>query len=307
MRTQLADCNFRGARQAAPLYSPAMDLQVRSWAGYELVAAGDGRKLERFGGVLLDRPAPQAIWPAPAGAPWDRAEGAFQRGEGGGGDWRRGGAAAADGWRTAWRDLDFEIRPTGFGNVGLFPEHAAHWIWLQELLRPRAGEAEVLNLFAYTGGATLAAARAGASVTHVDAARAVNEWARLNARRSGLEGAPVRYLADDALKFVRREARRGRRYDLLVIDPPTFGRGAKGEVWKIERDLQALLAACGDLLGPAPLGLLLTAHSPGVTPAVLRGLLAPLRGRVQAGEMLLAGGPEAGPPLPAGVYARWGP
>lgn len=283
-----------------------MDLTVAKWPGWELVASGGGRKLERFGPALIDRPAAAAIWPATAGAPWAEARAAFQRGPGGTGDWESGGAPLPSPWEVAWRGLRFEIRLTGFGNVGLFPEHAAHWDWLAERLRARPG-AEVLNLFAYTGGASLAAASAGARVTHVDAARAVNAWAAENARRSGVPEGALRLLTDDAFKFVKREGRRARRYDLIVLDPPSFGRGPKGEVWKFERDVPPLLEACRALLAPRPLGLLLTAHSPGVTAAVLRGLLAGWGGRVEDGEMLLAGGPDAGPPLPAGVYARWAP
>lgn len=287
-----------------------MDLHVQSWpGGYELVACGDGRKLERFGAVLLDRPAAQAIWPADPAAPWSEAHAAFQRGEGGTGDWQPGPRPAPANWTAAWHGLRFEIRLTGFGNVGLFPEHAGHWAWLAEAVAERAregGAPEVLNLFAYTGGASLAAALAGASVTHVDGARAVNAWAALNAERSGIPEGRVRFLADDALKFVRRETRRGRRYHAIVLDPPTFGRGAKGEVWKIERDLHPLLLACREILAAEPLGVLLTAHSPGVTPAVLQALLAPFGERIERGEMLLHGSP-ATLPLPAGAYARWTP
>ena len=291
-----------------------MDLEVHGWPdGWELVSCGDGRKLERFGAVLLDRPAAQAIWPADPVAPWAAADAAFQRGEGGTGDWQTGPGAAPSTWEALWRGLRFELRLTGFGNVGLFPEHAAHWAWLEEMIGrrtaadgPGAAPVEVLNLFAYTGGASLAAARAGARVTHLDGARAVNTWAALNAERSGIPEGRLRCVTDDALGFVRREARRARRYDIIILDPPTFGRGARSEVWKIERDLHPLLIACRELLAETPLGVLLTAHSPGVTAAVLRALLAPFGGRVEAGEMLLCGTADA-PPLPAGVYARWTP
>jgi 23S rRNA (cytosine1962-C5)-methyltransferase len=197
----------------------------------------------------------------------------------------------------------FEIRLTGFGNVGLFPEHAAHFEWMRELIAAR-GEAEVLNLFAYTGGATLACARAGAKVLHVDSAKAVSGWAKQNAKRSGVAADAVRYLADDATKLAKREIRRGNRYHGIVIDPPSFGRGPKGEVWKLERDLAPLIVLCQELLADSPLFLLLTAHSPGVTPAVLRAMLTPLGGSVDSGEMLLSGG---GPALPAGAFARWTP
>jgi 23S rRNA (cytosine1962-C5)-methyltransferase len=280
-----------------------MDLEIRDLDGYELIDSGGERKLERIGGVLLDRPSPQAIWTARADAPWSEARAVFRRGEGGTGDWQRRGGDLPEPWTAALRGLVFEIRLTGFGNVGLFPEHASHFDWMRELIAGR-GEAEVLNLFAYTGGASMACARAGAKVLHVDAAKAVNGWAKQNAKRSGVPDDAVRYLADDAIKLVKREIRRGNRYHGIVIDPPSFGRGPKGEVWKLEQDLAPLIGLCQDLLADSPLFLLLTAHSPGVTPAVLRAMLAPLGGNVDSGEMLLCGG---GPALPAGAFARCTP
>jgi 23S rRNA (cytosine1962-C5)-methyltransferase len=281
-----------------------MDLTIKDLGGYALVDSGAGRKLERFGGVLVDRPAAQAIWPANPEAPWGEARAAFQRHEAGTGDWQVAGKPLSAGWEARVGALSFDIRLTGFGNLGLFPEHAAHWEWMNGLLRERRGEAEVLNLFAYTGSASMAAALAGARVTHVDSAKAVNAWAMENAARSKTPRDAIRYLADDALKLCRREARRGRRYQGIVLDPPTFGRGPKAEVWKIERDMAALIEASRALLADDALFVLATAHSPGVTPAVLRALLAPLRGRVEDGEMLLAG-PAGRPALPAGAYARW--
>jgi len=280
-----------------------MDLSVEAFEGHELVDSGGGRKLERFGGVLVDRPCPQAIWPARSDAPWGDAAAVFRRGEGGGGDWETR-AALPESWIAPWRDLKLEIRLTGFGNVGLFPEHASHWDWMSRLIGER-GSAEVLNLFAYTGGASMSCALAGALVTHVDAARSVNGWAMVNSRLTAVPDGSIRYLADDAAKLVRREARRGRRYDGIVIDPPTFGRGPKGEVWKIERDLCALVEACRALLSDEPLFAVLTSHSPGVTPAALRAVLSPLGGAIADGEMLVSG--AAGPALPCGAYARWTP
>jgi len=278
-----------------------MDLEIGAFDGWELIDSGNGRKLERFGARVLDRPCPQAIWPPAHAARWREADAEFQRTESGQGDWTAGGGAR-DGWPAAWGSLRFEVRLTGFGNVGLFPEHAAHWPWMQALLRERRG-ARVLNLFAYTGGASVACAAEGADVTHVDSARSVNGWAAENASLSAPIGGRIRFIAEDAAKFVKREARRGRKYDGIVIDPPTFGRGAQGEVWKIERDLWPLVAACGELLGDAPLFTVLTAHSPGITPRVLSAALAALGAprRIDSGEMLLVGGGQA---LPAGAYAR---
>lgn len=278
-----------------------MDLRIGPFEGWELLGSGDGRKLERFGEIVLDRPCPQAIWPQADPPAWERADAAFARRESGQGDWSKL-PGAKESWRAAWRDLRFELRLTGFGNVGLFPEHAGHWEWMRALLAERPG-ARVLNLFGYTGGASLACAAAGAEVTHVDSARSVNGWAAANAALTPALPGAIRTLAEDALKFVRREARRGSRYDGIILDPPTFGRGTKGEVWKIERDLWPLLEGCARLLSDAPVFALLTAHSPGVTPRILEAGLARLGGpgRVELGEMLLTG---AGPPLPAGAYAR---
>lgn len=280
-----------------------MDLVVHKLDGYELLGSGGGRKLERFGSHVLDRPAPQAIWSGDPAIAWDSADAAFARGEGGAGDWSIHRRDLPGAWQARIGALTFEIRLTGFGNVGLFPEHAAHFPWIAERLAGRPG-ARVLNLFAYTGAASIACAAAGAEVVHVDAARAVNGWAMVNGRLSGAAEDAIRFLAEDAAKLVKREARRGTRYDAIILDPPTFGRGTKGEVWKIERDLQGLLAACRDLLADPPLFVLLTAHSPGVTPAVLANLLQPLGGRIETGEMLLAG---QGPALPAGAFARLEP
>jgi len=280
-----------------------MDLTSGDLAGYELRDSGDGRKLERFGDVLLDRPSAQAIWQRSHPEEWEGARAVFLRGEGGSGEWQTRGGELPESWTAAIGELEFEIRLTGFGNVGLFPEHASHFAWMRELVGGRDG-ARVLNLFAYTGGASIACALGGAQVVHVDSAKAVNGWARINAERSGVAEEAVRYLADDAIKLVKREIRRGNRYEGIVIDPPSFGRGPKGEVWKLERGLAPLIASCQELLADDPLFLLLTAHSPGITPAVLRAMLAPLGGAVESGEMLLAGG---GPPLAAGAYARWTP
>ncbi|MBW2277814.1 MAG: class I SAM-dependent methyltransferase [Deltaproteobacteria bacterium] len=280
-----------------------MDLKSGGLAGYELIDSGDGRKLERFGDVLLDRPSAQAIWPRSHPARWEDARAVFLRGEGGGGEWQTRGGELPESWSAELDSLVFEIRLTGFGNVGLFPEHSSHFAWMRELIAAR-DEPKVLNLFAYTGGATIACALSGANVVHVDSAKAVNGWAKLNAENSGVPDDAVRYLADDATKLAKREIRRDNKYEGIVIDPPSFGRGPKGEVWKLERGLAPLIANCQELLVDSPLFLLLTAHSPGVTPAVLRAMLAPLGGDVESGEMLLEGG---GPALPAGAFARWTP
>ena len=273
--------------------------------GYALLASGGGRKLERFGEFVLDRPAPQAIWPASEETRglWRKASAHFKRKEDGSGQWTTGPEAPPDSWTVRWRGLAFEIRLTGFGNVGLFPEHESHWDWMGRLIEGRSS-AQVLNLFAYTGGASLACARAGGQVTHVDAAKSVNGWAIRNARLTGAPKDAIRFIAEEAGKFVRREQRRGRRYDGILIDPPTFGRGPKGEVWKLERELYQLVTDVRSVLSDDPLFVLATSHSPGVTPRVLEALLEAFDGTVTTGEMILGEAPAV---LPAGCYARWTP
>ncbi|MCU0662092.1 MAG: class I SAM-dependent methyltransferase [Myxococcota bacterium] len=270
---------------------------------YALLASGDGRKLERFGRFILDRPAPQAIWEKSPG-PWDQASATFQRGEGGSGQWTTiRGLDQDDGWPVLFHTMRLELRLTGFGNVGLFPEHAAHFAWMKRRLL-RRDKPRVLNLFGYTGAASIVCALAGAEVVHVDAAKTVNAWASLNAKACEVPRSSLRLLEDDALKLLRREARRDSKYDGILLDPPTFGRGPKGEVWKIEKDFAPLCAALLPVLSEQPAFVLSTSHSPGVSGSVLETLLAPLRGEVESGEMLLTG---SGPPLPSGFYARWIP
>ena len=278
-----------------------VDLEITALKGWELLASGGERKLERFGNFLIERPAPQAIW-SESGR-FEEAAAVFRRGKDGTGKWITFGEVLQPTSATIL-DLIFEVRLTGFGNVGLFPEHTAHWRWMAERLIKR-DRPSVLNLFAYTGGASMACARVGARVTHVDSAKSVNAWAEINARASGVSSGSIRYLSDDVLKFVKRENRREHRYHGIIIDPPTFGRGPKGETWKIERDLQSLIDVCSALLEAHPLFVVVTAHSPGVTPSVLRALLRPLGGSIQSGEMLLKG--SSGPSLPAGAYIRWTP
>ncbi len=280
-----------------------MDVMLENLGGYELVASGGGRKLERFGDVLIDRPSPQAIWPKAGKKAWGKAVAVFNRGEGGTGDWERRVPSAPEQWSARIGTLDLTLRLTGFGNVGVFPEHFAHFDWMERLIKTRTTP-RVLNLFAYTGSASLKCSQFGAQVMHVDAAKSVNGWAIENAKQTGVAKESLRILADDAVKFVKRELRRGNRYDGIIVDPPTFGRGTKGEVWKVERDLFGLMTACKKLLTDEPLFVLLTSHSPGVTPSVLATVLQSQGLRPETGEMLIRGG---GPPLPAGTFARWTP
>ena len=275
---------------------------------YQLVDAGDFRKLEQIGPWLIDRPSPQAVWrPALSSDRWHQADARFDRQAGGEGAWQVINPRLPEEWPVQVAGLDFLIKRTGFGHLGIFPEQWKNWQRLQEMSRLRTGSGapcRVLNLFGYTGGATQAVARGGAEVVHVDASKASVAWARENFRHAGLEGLPVRWTVDDARKFVQREIRRGQRYQGLILDPPGFGRGNKGEVWKIEDDLLPLLDGLRQLLAPDFLWVMLSSHSPGYTPAALVNLLQGLGlpGYCESEEMLLTGGKE-GPVLPSGAGA----
>ena len=279
---------------------------------YQLLDSGDGNKLERVGDSVLIRPAPQAVWRR-RGQPsrWDAADAIYERSASGGGQWK---------WRRKIRrefpllyaGLSFTIKLTDFGHLGLFPEQAANWEWLRAEIRARLARTggrnlHVLNLFAYTGGSTLAASQAGAHVVHVDAAKNVVDWARANATGCHLADRPIRWLVDDVLKFVRREERRSARYQGIILDPPSFGRGPKGEVFKIEDDLPPLLEACRGLLARDALFVLYSCHTPGFTPVAMRNQLQELvdgrGGTLEEGEMTVA--EQTGRLLPSGAYAQW--
>lgn len=276
---------------------------------YELLDAGDDRRLERFGDVVVDRPAPTAIAPRREPSAWDATTARFTAGQGAGpGHWATVGPLP-DPWTVSFEGSIFELRPTDAGQVGLFPEHAVHWRWLRERVveRRSSGPVEVLHLFAYTGGATLAAAAAGGRVVHVDGSRPAVAWARRNAERNGLAGRPIRWLVDDAAAFAGREARRGRRYAGLVLDPPSYGHGARGEPWRLGEHLDALLATCSSLLAPDGF-VLLTAHTRGEGPERLAHRLAATRhggtATMEAGDLTLAA--RSGTRLHLGAWARFG-
>lgn len=267
----------------------------------ELLDCGDGRRLERFGAVVVDRPAPVATMPRRLGDDeWARPQLRWAKGA-----WVRG--AAVDPWPVRVAGLTLECRPASGGQVGVFPEHAATWGWLDQAVRASAEalgrEPEVLSLFAYTGGASLACARAGAHVTHVDSSKPAVAWARRNAELSGLAEAPVRWLVDDARAYVRRERRRGRRYDGLVLDPPSYGHG--NGAWQIEADLPALLEDLAALCGPRPSFVLLSAHTPGLDGEQLAALLREHLG-VSADGGPLALDARSGHRLELGAWARGG-
>jgi 23S rRNA (cytosine1962-C5)-methyltransferase len=279
---------------------------------YELLDSGAGRKLERFGGVTLSRPCAQAVWkPRLEPREWERrATAAFDREEGN--QWRNRGALP-DTWTITIDGLAFRLSGTNFGHLGIFPEQRAQWAWIRSLLavtgpQPGTGPVSVLNLFAYSGGATLAAARAGAEVCHLDASKGMVQWARENAEINGLARHPIRWIVDDTHKFLAREIKRGRRYDAVILDPPTFGRGQNDEIYKIERQLPETLALCRQVLSSRPRFILLSAHTPGFSPVVLANVLTQaaggLGGGIASGEMLLAGARDV-LPLPSGAFARW--
>src|SRR3972149_6114559 len=259
--------------------------------GYQLLDSGRESKLERVGPYLLVRPSPRAVWsPSLPEKEGQAADAVYIRSSTGGGNWdfhRR----LPEKWEIEYRGLKFFIKPTGFGHLGLFPEHGESWDWVEERIRECKGPISVLNMFAYTGGATMAAARAEATVCPLDAAKGVVDWAREDAALSGLDDRPIRWIVDDVAKFVQKEIRRGKTYDAIILDPPSFGRGAKGEIWKIEDDLIRLLAECKQVLSDKPLFVLLSCHSPGFTPLVLQNLLAEMMndksGALSCGEMVI--------------------
>jgi len=282
------------------------------WTDYQLLDCGEGMKQERWGPYVLVRPDPQILWPRrtpPLGAPWENWDGFYHRSASGGGHWefRR---PLPEHWTIGYAPLHltFKIRPTGFKHTGLFPEQAVNWEWFSRKIRAAARPVSVLNLFGYTGAATCAAAAAGASVCHVDAAEGMVRWCRENVGLSGLAAAPVRYIVDDCLKFVRRELKRGRRYDAIIMDPPTFGHGGSGEMWKLEDQLWELLVACRGLLADRPLFFLINAYTARLSPTVVGNLLSALMrdagGRLGSGEVGLPVAADA-LTLPCGIYGRW--
>ena len=260
------------------------------WKDYQIIATGDGEKLERWGDVVLLRPDPQVIWHA--AKPLHTVEkpaARYIRSASGGGHWEFD-RKLPDSWVVSWRNLKFNVRPMNFKHTGLFPEQAANWATIIDLIEQANRPINVLNLFAYTGGATVACLSAGASVCHVDAAKNMVEMCKANVELSGLSNKPVRYIVDDCRKFVNREIRRGNRYDAIILDPPSFGRGAGGEEWKLERDIYDFLKLCSQVLSDNPLFVLLNSYTTGLQPAVLSNLLKltiPREGTVTAYEVCL--------------------
>jgi len=300
-----------------------------NWKDYELIDTGDGMKLERWDKFLLARPDPQAIWPKADLKIWEKAVGTYTRNSEGGGSWKfkeklperwqigyAGGRTSGEGGgSTSATELRFWVRPTDFKHTGLFPEQAVNWSWLSQQVESRKSKVEsvnILNLFAYTGASTVACASAGAKVTHVDASKGIVTWAKENLELSGLGKSEVRWIVDDVFKFVEREAKRGVKYDGIIMDPPSYGRGTKGETWKIEKMLSPLVEICTKVMSDNPLFFIINSYTTGLSATVIGNALesalgaqgAKLGGRVESFELGLRASVD-GRILPAGVCARW--
>ena len=255
---------------------------ANDWIDYTVLDCGGGEKLERWGDQVLVRPDPQAIWKrAEEDRVWNRANAVYHRSNAGGGKWEIRKLPAQ--WTISYKELTFNLKPMSFKHTGLFPEQAANWDFIMESIRKAGRPIRVLNLFAYTGGATLAAAAAGAEVCHVDASKGMTQWARENAASSGLADRPIRWIVDDCKKFVQRELRRGRKYDAIIMDPPSYGRGPSGETWKIEEDVADFIELTMGLLSDDPLFVLVSSYSTGLAPSVMRYLLGITVGRAHEG------------------------
>ena len=278
------------------------------WKDYEVIDTSDGEKLERWGKYTLVRPDPQVIWNTPkSDRRWRTYDGRYARSNTGGGQWSE--KRLPERWQVQYGPLTFNVKPMNFKHTGIFPEQAVNWDFSMEQIKKAGRPIQVLNLFAYTGGATLAAAAAGASVCHVDAAKGMVSWARENAKSSGLEDAPIRWIIDDCAKFVEREIKRGRRYDAIIMDPPSYGRGPSGEIWKLEKDLYPFLQLVTGVLSDDPLFIVLNSYTTGLAPSVLGYLLHTLvvekyGGHVEWNELGLPC-TASGMALPCGATGRW--
>jgi len=278
------------------------------WVDYEVIDTSDGEKLERWGDYLLVRPDPQVIWNTKKiNTGWKKMNGHYHRSSAGGGEWEFINLPKE--WSIHYKDLTFRLKPFSFKHTGLFPEQAVNWDWFGKLIKEANRPLKVLNLFAYTGGATLAAAKAGATVTHVDASKGMVTWAKENAAASGLEDSSIRWLVDDCVKFVEREIRRGNTYDGIIMDPPSYGRGPKGEIWKIEDSIYPFIELTAKLLSKDSLFFLINSYTTGLQPAVLSYMIntaiVPLYGgHVDAAEIGLPV-TESGLVLPCGASGRW--
>ena len=279
------------------------------WQDFELIDCSGGEKLERWGSYTVVRPDPQAIWQTPRNRnEWNRQGGHYKRSSTGGGKWDRGNLPSD--WTIGYKDLTFQVKPMNFKHMGLFPEQATNWDWAMEQIRNADREISVLNLFAYTGAATVACLKAGASVCHVDAAKGMVAWAKQNAQVSGVIDRPVRWIVDDCAKFVEREIRRGHHYDAIIMDPPSYGRGPGGEVWKLENDLWDFVCLTANVLSDDPLFVLINTYTTGLSPSVLTYMSESIFTKrfgsgVSDSQELGLPVTESGLVLPCGCSCRW--
>lgn len=284
---------------------------AENWKDYEIIDTSDGDKLESWQGKILVRPDPQIIWKTERKNPlWNKADGIYHRSQKGGGSWEFR-KKLPESWNIEYKNLNlkFVIKPTGFKHTGLFPEQAVNWDYMSEKIKNAGRQIKVLNLFAYTGGATLACAEAGASVCHVDSSKGIVAWAKENASASGLSDRPIRWIVDDCLKFVQREIRRGNKYDAIIMDPPSYGRGTNGEVWKLEDCIYELVSTCSNVLSDNPLFFLLNSYTTGLSPSVMAYMLSDILvpkfgGSVSADEIGLPV-KQSGLALPCGNTSIW--
>lgn len=281
----------------------------QSWKDYELLDCSQGERLERWGDIILIRPDPQVIWKTDKKHPlWRKANARYHRSNSGGGKWENYSRIPAE-WNVSYENLTFHIKTMGFKHTGLFPEQAVNWDYMTELIKKAGRPVKVLNLFAYTGGATIACLKAGASVTHVDASKGMVQWARENAELSGVSDKPVRWLVDDCIKFVQREIRRGNKYDIIIMDPPSYGRGPGGEVWKLEDEVYNFVSLCSEIVSDDALAMFINSYTTGLAPSVMQYILGSIMvpkfgGKVSSDEI---GIPVTSSKmiLPCGATAIW--
>lgn len=285
-----------------------MDI-ANNWKDYEILDMANGEKLERWENIILIRPDPQIIWKEKSfPEKWKNANAKYNRSNTGGGNWNFIKPLPKS-WQIKYKDLTFNIKPMGFKHTGIFPEQAVNWDWMMNKIKNSARDIKVLNLFAYTGGASVACLKAGASVCHVDSSKGMCEWAKENVDSSGLKDRPIRFLVDDVVKFVNREIRRGNKYDAIIMDPPSYGRGTNGEVWKFEDNIADLVKLCMNVLSDKPLFFLINSYTTGISSQVLENLLRinipkKVKGKFSHGELGL---PMTNSKmiLPCGIYGRW--
>lgn len=281
---------------------------AKEWKDYEIIDMANGEKLERWKNIKLVRPDPQIIWKDKSfPKEWDKANAIYRRSNKGGGGWSYK-SKLPESWQVKYKDLTFNIKPMGFKHTGLFPEQAVNWDWMISKIKNAKRPIKVLNLFAYTGGASVACLYAGASVCHVDSSKGMVSWAKENVTSSGLQDRPIRYIVDDVVKFVNREIRRGNKYDAIIMDPPSYGRGASGEVWQFENNISDLISLCTNVLSDNPLFFLINSYTTGISSEVLGNLLKlnlkKYKGTISSGEIGL---PMSNSELilPCGIYGRW--